>query len=146
MKPMDCRAARRVLPASLDSELAGPEQERLRSHLAQCPACRVEAEQLRAQLAALRDVDRPEVPPYIVTRVMAEVRAHRPSTRFALGLGRVLGATLAGLLVAAGIGIGTLLGSGLAQRAAAPTETLVVFEASDTAAPDIYSALLGDGQ
>jgi predicted anti-sigma-YlaC factor YlaD len=143
MKPMDCRAAKRVLPASLDSELAGPEQERLIGHLAQCPACRIEAERLRDELAALRDLDRPEVPPYLLTRVMAEVRAHRPASRFTLVFGRALGATLAGLAVAAGIGIGTAVGAGLAARDSASPDSGLVFEASDTAAPDIYSALLG---
>ncbi len=143
MNTMDCRTARRVLPASLDSELAGTEQERLSSHLVQCPACRVEAERLLHELAALRELPRPDVPPYLITRVMAEVRAHRPAGRFALGLSRVLGATLAGLAVATGIGIGTLLGSGLAQRTVSDGGSLVVFEAADTAAPDIYSALLG---
>ena len=94
-------------------------------------------------MAALRDLDRPEVPPYLITRVMAEVRAHRPVSRFALGFGRVLGATLAGLAVAAGIGIGTAVGAGLAGRDSASPDSGLVFEASDTAAPDIYGALLG---
>jgi predicted anti-sigma-YlaC factor YlaD len=118
-------------------------QERLRRHLAQCPACRGEAERLRDELVELRDLPRPDVPPFVITRVMAEVRAHRPTGKFALEVGHVLAATLAGLIVLAGLGIGTMLGAGLANRTESQASPLVVFEASDTAAPDVFGVLLG---
>lgn len=64
---------------------------------------------------ALGLVSVPEHPAFLVTRVMAEVR-NRPGARREFALGRALSTAAAVLVVAASIGVGTLVGTGLAQQ------------------------------
>lgn len=144
MTTMNCKRAQRTLPASLDSELAGPEQDRLNAHLAQCPACRAEAEARREEMALLRELPPVEVSPFLLTRVMADVRQTRPTSRLLLVFGRALSAAAVMVLVALCTGVGTMLGSGLASHTQKPPASILTFEESDTLAPDVYSYLGGE--
>lgn len=67
----------------LEGMLAADEQEATRAHLAACPNCRMLVEDLRAALALLRQAEEEELPPGLVTRILARTtgRAERPGWR-----------------------------------------------------------------
>lgn len=142
-RSMNCGQVKRLLPPFLDEELPGRMREVVESHLASCPACRVELEALRADMALLEQVRTPEVSPYLVTRVMAEVR--RQQRTAPRGLARLAGSLAAALVVAVSIGAGVLFGSGLAQTitpaAENSTEEAVSYVESSTA--DMYAMMAG---
>jgi anti-sigma factor RsiW len=140
---MNCGQVRRLLPPFLDQELSGRVQEKASSHLASCPACRTELEALKADMGLLEQVVTPEVTPFLVTRVMAEIRQlGRPAPR---GFARLVGSMAAALVVAVSIGAGVFFGSGLAQTStnvsANSTEAAVSYVESSTA--DMYSMMSG---
>lgn len=140
---MNCGQVRRLLPPFFDEELSGRTREQVASHLASCPACRAELEALRADMGLLEQFRAPEVSPFLVTRVMAEVRRRgRPAAR---GFARLAGSLAAGVIVAASIGAGVFFGSGLAQTstavAANSTEAAVSYLESSTAS--MYSMMSG---
>jgi anti-sigma factor RsiW len=141
-KTMNCGQVRRLLPPFLDEELSGGVREQVASHLASCPACRTELEALSADMGLLEQVGTPEVTPFLVTRVMAEIRQReRPVPH---GFGRLVGSLAAALVVAVSIGAGVFFGSGLAQTsttAANSTEAAVSYVESSTA--DMYSLMSG---
>jgi len=140
---MNCGQVRRLLPPFLDKELSGRTREHIASHLASCPTCRVELEGLRADMGLLQQVGTPEVSPYLVTRVMAEVRSRKHPA--AQGFGRLVQSLAAALVVAVSIGAGVLFGSGLAQSpqsvSAGSTEDAVNYVESSTA--DMYTMIAG---
>ena len=72
---------------------------------------------MKSDRDALRAVETPEQPPYLVTRVMAEVRsAHEGATaRRRVWWRRALPAAAAALLVAAGLWFGAQVGSEFGQ-------------------------------
>jgi anti-sigma factor RsiW len=162
-KTMNCGQVRRLLPPFLDEELSGRAREQIASHLASCPTCRTELESLKVDMGLLEQVDTPEVKPFLVTRVMAEIRQSAKSegrssnaevrsrafgvwrSVFGAGLGRMVGSLTAALVVAFAIGAGVFFGSGLAQAsttvAANSTEAAVSYiESSDTS---MYSLMAG---
>ena len=142
-KTMNCGQVRRLLPPFLDEELSGRVREQVTSHFASCPTCRTELEVLKADIGLLEQVGTPEVTPFLVTRVMAEIRQqNRPVPH---GFGRLVGTLAASLAVAVSIGAGVFFGSGLAQAsttvAANSTEAAVSYvESSDTS---MYSLMAG---
>lgn len=88
---------------------------------------------MAADRRALALISEPEHPAFMRTRVMAEVRS-RPGARREFALGRALSTAAAVLVVAASIGVGTLVGSGLAQQnsaTATASESLLSFANSD---------------
>jgi anti-sigma factor RsiW len=145
---MNCGQVKRLLPPFLDEELSGGVREQVTSHLTSCPTCRTELEALRADMGLLEQVGTPEVTPFLVTRVMAEVRSRAFGVRrpaFDVGLGRLVGSLTAALVVAVAIGAGVFFGSGFAQAsttvAANSTEAEVSYvESSNTS---MYSLMAG---
>ena len=73
---MTCHDARDQLSALLDAALDAAERHALDAHLAACPECRHELEQLRATTALLGRLPSVRAPAEFVDRVMAE--AYRP--------------------------------------------------------------------
>ena len=132
---MYCGQVKRLLPPFLDEERSGRVREQIASHLASCPDCRLEVEALKADMGLLEQVGTPEVTPFLVTRVMAEIRQRgRPAPH---GFARLAGTLAAALVVAVSIGAGVFFGSGLAQAsnavAANSTEAAVTYVESSTA-------------
>jgi len=140
---MNCGQVKRLLPPFLDEELSGGVREQVASHLASCPACRTESGALKADLSLLEEFETPEVTPFLVTRVMAEIRQRKHSAP--QGFARLVGTLAAALVVAVSIGAGIFFGSGLAQAttmaAANSTEDAVSYVESSTA--DMYSMMSG---
>ena len=140
---MYCGQVKRLLPPFLDEELSGGVREQIASHLASCPTCRSESEALKADMGLLEQAGTPEVTPFLVTRVMAEIRQRRhPVPR---GFGRLVGSLTAALVVVVSIGAGVFFGSGLAQSstavAANSTEAAVTYVESST--DGMYSMMSG---
>ena len=140
---MNCGQVRRLLPPSLDEELSGRVREQVTSHLASCPTCRAELEALKADMGLLEQVSAPEGSPFLVTRVMAEIRSReRPAAQ---GFGQLVRSLAAALVVAVSIGVGVFFGSGLAQSqtvlAANSTEAAVSYV--ESSAPGMYSMMAG---
>jgi len=134
---------KRLLPPLLDEELSGRVRDGLTNHLASCPACRLEAEALKADMGLLEQVKTPAVTPFLVTRVMAEVRrSRRPAPH---GFARLVGAVASALVVAVSIGVGVFFGSGLVPAstavAANSTEAAVSYVESSTAG--MYTLMAG---
>jgi hypothetical protein len=73
---MTCRDAREQLSALLDEALGAAERRALEAHLATCPECRRELEQLRATTTLLGRLPAVRAPAGFVDRVMTE--AYRP--------------------------------------------------------------------
>ena len=124
-KVMTCDEARKLLVALADGELAGARLDQVRGHAAACPVCGRELGDLRQDVALLRAEPAPVVPPFLRARVMASVRAPRP------GPLRRLVPSLAALVlvVAAGLGIGVVIGRGIVPRALGPAERMAAVEA-----------------
>ena len=140
---MNCGQVKRLLPPFLDEELLGRARDGVTSHLASCPTCRTELAALKADMGLLEQVGTPEVTPFLISRVMAEVR--QQSRSVPRGVGRMVVTLTAALVVAVSIGAGVFFGSGLAQAsttvAANSTEAAVSYvESSDTS---MYSLMAG---
>ena len=140
---MNCGQVRRLLPPFLDEELSGRVRDGVTFHLASCPTCRNELEALKADLDLLEQVGTPEVTPFLVTRVMADVRRRgKPAPH---GFARFAASLATSLVVAVAIGAGVFFGSGLAQSstavAANSTEAAVSYVESSTAG--MYSLMAG---
>jgi anti-sigma factor RsiW len=140
---MNCGQVKRLLPPFLDEELSGRARDGVTSHLVSCPTCRTEVEALKADMGLLEQVSAPEGSPFLVTRVMAEIRQREhPAPQ---GFARLVGAVAAALVVAVSIGAGVFFGSGLAQASstvvANSTEAEVSYIESSTA--DMYSLMSG---
>ena len=142
-KSMNCGQVKRLLPPFLDEELSGRVREQTASHLASCPACRAELAALKVDIGLLEHAAAPEVTPFLVTRVMAEIRGQR--RRVPHGFGRLVGSLAAVIVVAVSIGAGVFFGSGLAQDSAAvaanSTEAAVSYVESSTTG--MYSMMSG---
>lgn len=109
-----CSEVKRLIPAWLDGELAPARRDTVAKHLAGCVVCRAEMAALRADRQALVSSRTPEPSPFLVTRVMAEVRRTRPAR--VLLPSPALRAAAAVLAVFAGLGAGVLIGHGFAGR------------------------------
>ena len=71
---MTCHESRERLSELLDEALPARERAEVEAHLADCPECRRELEQLRATVSILRRVEPVRAPVGFVDRVMASVR------------------------------------------------------------------------
>lgn len=142
-KTMNCGQVRRLLPPFLDEELSGRVREQIASHLASCPTCRTELEALKADMGLLEQVSPPGVSPFLVTRVMAQIRQQRDPVPH--GFGRLVGSLTAALVVAVSIGAGVFFGSGLAQASttAAANSTEAAVSYVESSAADMYSLMSG---
>jgi anti-sigma factor RsiW len=140
---MNCRQVKRLLPPYLDKELSGRVRDEIGIHLASCPACRSEQEALKADIGLLEVAGSPEVTPFLVTRVMAEIRQQKRPVPH--GFARLVGTFAAALVVAVSIGAGVFFGSGLASTptavAADSTEAAVSYVESSNAG--MYSLMAG---
>jgi hypothetical protein len=121
---MNCRSVRRRLSEYLDGELPDPEGARIAAHLAVCPGCRAEADDLRRAGEALRTLSAVEVAPELTGDLHRRLGA--PAAR------RFRVAWVGAAVVAAGAAIGCLLW--LSPRAPTPGPRLA---RTDVAAPQV---------
>jgi anti-sigma factor RsiW len=143
-KTMNCGQVKRLMPPYLDEELSGRVRDGVSAHLASCPACHHEMEALKADVGLLELAGTPEVTPFLVTRVMAEIRHLRePSVRRWFALRRALSTFAAAIVVAVGIGAGIFFGTDLAAtpRATDSVQSAVTYVESSTT--DMYSLMAG---
>jgi anti-sigma factor RsiW len=143
---MNCRQVKRLLPPSLDEELSGRVRDGVSAHLVSCPACRSELEALKADIGLLELAGAPEVTPFLVTRVMAEIRhLEEPSVRRWFALRRAFGTFAAMIVVAVGIGAGVVVGGALAQSrpSVAASDTQAAVQYVESSATDTYASALG---
>ena len=120
---MKCNNCNRLLSRYLDRELEQDRARAVEEHLECCPACRDELARLAAASERLRALETPGPSPFLVTRVMAEVRLARRGRRPAWARAMVAAAAL--LLVAGGAFAGVRLGTGLAGNGGTTDELLV---------------------
>ena len=110
---MKCDEVRLLLVSFADGALAGARAEAVRAHVAGCARCREELAQLAADAELLRKEEKPEVPAYLGTRIMAGIRARESQPRPWFGLSRAMARVAAVVLVAVGIWLGTALARGM---------------------------------
>ena len=105
---MKCSKVRKKLSAYLDEELEQVFANRIRTHFDHCAHCRIEAEHLKKMYSFIDTA--PDIPldPYMATRVRALVdsKTARPWQSIGLAIQKALMPTI----VAAGLGVGILLG------------------------------------
>ena len=143
-KTMNCGQVKRLLPPLLDEELSGGVRDGVTNHLASCPTCRTELQELQADLGILEQVKAPEVTPFLATRVMAEIRQRQTVVaRRGFRPGLVLAAMGAAMLVAVSLGVGTLVGSGLAQGRAGASGDDIFTTATVDPSLETYQSLTG---
>jgi len=143
-KTMNCRQVKRLLPPSLDKELSGRVRDGVTTHLASCSACRSELESLKMDIGLLELAGAPEVTPFLVTRVMAEIRQRQTATaRRSFRPGWVLGMAAGVILIALSLGVGTLVGSGLAQGGTSAASDDIFTTATADPSLDTYQSLMG---
>jgi anti-sigma factor RsiW len=112
-KNMNCDDMRLRLVSLADGAIGSDEAEAARRHLAACEDCRGLLERLQADAELLRREPAPEVPAFLATRIMADVRGRkRPAGRW-FGLSPALVRVAAAVLVGVGIWLGILLGRGI---------------------------------
>ena len=105
---MKCSKVRKKLSAYLDEELEQTFANRIRTHFDHCANCRNEADRLQTMY---RFIDTgPNIPldPYMATRVRALVDSK--TTRPWQSIGAAVQKALIPTIVAAGLGVGVLLG------------------------------------
>jgi anti-sigma factor RsiW len=109
---MKCSKVRKNLSRYLDNELSETGRLAIELHLKTCADCRNQFAQLESDQKLLKSLPVPEIPPYLNVRTLALIRAPKPAP----ALPRLVWQTAVSLLLLAGIGLGILLGSGLAQN------------------------------
>jgi anti-sigma factor RsiW len=119
---MKCDEVRLLLVSFANGALAGTRAEAVRQHVAACVRCREELAQLVADAELLRKEEKPEVPAYLGSRIMAGIRERQGQARPWLaaaapvgqyGLSRAMARVAAVVLVAVGVWVGTVLGRGM---------------------------------
>lgn len=144
---MKCTRIHRLLPGYLAGELKRQNRQAVAFHISSCPACTAELEELKADAELMAAVDAPELSQFVVTRVMAEVRADgtQPELRRRLVLGRAIAAAAAVVLVTLGAWAGTVLGSGLAGSGSGRDDFQQMLAAdSEETLDDYFSSMLGE--
>jgi anti-sigma factor RsiW len=116
--PMRCRTAKRRFSAYQDGELAPQRQEEVRNHLLSCRACREEYAKFEQAWDALEALQEIPPPPGFYTQLVRRIdRSHGKKTlpvpRYVFQLLR--GPVLASILMAAGLLMGTYLGTTLVR-------------------------------
>lgn len=98
MAVISCEHAWELLSRQLDESLSPQEERELEEHLAACPSCRKEQEELAQMKEALRDLEEVPAPADFTQRVMEQIRAEsqekpkvvplrrRPQVRALVGL------------------------------------------------------------
>lgn len=135
-----CSEVKRLMTAWLDGELEPARRDAVARHLAACVVCRTEMAALQADRQVLASSRTPEPSPFLLTRVMAEVRRTRPA-RVWLPV-PVLRIAAAVLLVTASLGTGILVGRGLAGSGRAD-DTVWSAGYTEPVAVDVYEPALG---
>lgn len=103
---ISCERAWELLSQQLDEPLSPQEKQELEEHLAACPACRKEQEELAQLDEALRGLKEIEAPADFAARVMDQVRAEPRESRKVIPLWRPQMRALAGLAACALLCIG----------------------------------------
>jgi anti-sigma factor RsiW len=124
MMTMKCNDVRLLLVSFADGALAGARAEAVRTHLAGCARCREELAQLAADAELLRREEKPDVPAYLGSRIMAGIRACESQPRPWFGLSRAMARVAAVALVAVGVWLGTALARGMAGPQQSLTDRL----------------------
>jgi len=136
MMTMKCDEVRLLLVSLADGALAGARAEAVRQHVAGCARCRDELAELAADVALLRREEKPEVPAYLGTRIMAGIRERQVQDRPWLaaaapvgqhGLSRVMARVAAVVMVAVGVWLGTALARGMVGPQPSLTDRLAQF-------------------
>lgn len=118
---MNCKSARKLIPAHIDGELDSPKTELLRSHLESCNSCRGLSQSLRRASDALGVV--PEIAPAFTMadiRERARHRAQSPLRALFPPVSRLAATAMAIAAVAGGSVSGVYYGAGSAVRTAPP--------------------------
>ena len=93
-------------------------------HLDSCCTCRDELDRLAGDQQFLRTAEVVTAPPYLRTRVMAEIRSLAASRQTSPGIwGRVLTTALSVVIIIGSAWAGVVLGGGLARFGRWPNET-----------------------
>jgi anti-sigma factor RsiW len=141
---MNCTQVKRLVPPYLDEELPGRVRDGVTTHLASCPACRSELESLKVDIGLLELAGAPEVTQFLTTRVMAEIRQRQAaSARRRFRPGWVLSMAAGVILIALSLGVGTLVGSGLAQGGTSAASDDIFTTATVDPSIETYQSLMG---
>jgi anti-sigma factor RsiW len=144
LKTMKCKQAESLLSAYADAELTGQLQDAVAVHLSGCPACTARLAGIKADRELLQSIRPPAPVAFMATRVMAEIRAAHAQRRW-FGLSPALGKIVAALVIAASAGVGTLVGTGLAQQNASTAQSsLLEVSSSDPVVDMAQSAIEGN--
>lgn len=120
---MKCDEVRLLLVSFADGALSCARAEAVRAHVAGCAGCREELAQLAADAELLRRDEKPEVPAYLGSRIIAGIRERQAEGKTWLaavvpvgqcGLSRAMARVAAVVLVAVGVWLGTALARGIA--------------------------------
>ena len=119
---MNCKSARKLIPAHVDGELDSQKTELLRSHLESCNSCRGLSQSLRRASDALGVV--PEIAPAFTMadiRERASLRSQSPLMSLFPPVSRLAATAMAIAAVAGGSVSGVYYGAGSAARQPALT-------------------------
>lgn len=117
-----CEEYAALLDLFVDGELAGPELERVRNHLAECPGCQAYVDDALAIRAGFPDVEETDVPEGFAEGVMERIRENSAKDRKSVelrrrGIRRWMGTAAA---LAACCALVILVRTGPGNEAAAP--------------------------
>lgn len=117
-----CEEYAALLDLFVDGELAGPELERVRNHLAECPGCQAYVDDALAIRAGFPDVEETDVPEGFTEGVMERIRENSAKDRKSVelrrrGIRRWMGTAAA---LAACCALVILVRTGPGNEAAAP--------------------------
>lgn len=70
---MTCKEIETLLPGWIDGEVSGEEKRHMDEHLESCASCARALENLRKSTEWVRNLERVEPPPWLKTRIMAQV-------------------------------------------------------------------------
>ncbi|MGQ9678766.1 MAG: anti-sigma factor family protein [bacterium] len=108
---MKCKKVQKLLSRLFDNELKEELRVAIENHLARCEMCRKDFEELKDLKAVLNSIPSPVVPYYLTTRIVAQLRkTDRPHQVVSPLVWRVA----AGILITIGLGLGVIIGRGLA--------------------------------
>ncbi|GEM_PF-1317720 len=116
-----CKRIKLLLSAYADGVISTREKGRVEKHLAQCPECARLLQDLTDIKEVMLTIPAPETPPYLVTRIQAQLRQEQKKFKprqVLTPVWQLLGA----ILVIFAIGLGIMLGSALARTNGIYTE------------------------
>lgn len=108
---MNCAKVKRMLSLVLDGEAPAELRAAVEDHLERCAGCRKEFQELKEIKALLQSMPSPEMPSYLTARVLARLQEKESAQP---GFIPVLWRIAAALLIAIGLGLGVVIGQGLA--------------------------------